>query len=677
MKNVNNRLIIILILFSFTLIPCIHFRNAYAEQIRELRIAGQWPFHPTKAVAVDPERNLLFLGDGERLCMLDDQLNTIALLAVSKAADIGGIFYSKTERRVYVASRSDGLWIIDVSDEQNPAVIGGYLPVLVDDYGNEIETEVNGVFIDNGIAWLASGINGVQIVNVSEVANPDKIASINLHGAYGVWSYAVDAYISGEYLYVADLVNGVHIYKISDPNQPVLKKIIALPNVRDIVVSENYLYTALEGNGLEIINIENPEDPKEGSLYKTDGRERSVVIDGNTAYVGYNTMGVHMLDISDRKNPLHDSTWEYTRTGAKSMALDQLDKALYITDDEVGLQKIDISNPDAMTRLQAFDTPADATAIALSSDYAYVLDNTVGNDPGKEGLRILSITEVLDTAMQFRLSGFVATPGNASDIFISDEYAYVVDGTAGLQIIDVSDKTNPTISGSVDTPGEASGIFKNGKYAYVADGNQGLAVIDIGIPEFPNIVKQVPTNGDSRDVVVSGKYAYVADGTNGLTRFDITVPGDPQRIDSWETPGTAVGITLSGNYAYVADGERGIVIFNLENPDTPPEITGTFDTTGYAAKVTVSGIYAYVADGANGVTTLDISDPSLPVRIDEWSYNTTGITTDIFAVFSKNETLFILAADGPAGLVVLNPTFEKTNENQSGSSGAGCFINIL
>jgi Ca2+-binding RTX toxin-like protein len=63
-------------------------------------------------------------------------------------------------------------------------------------------------------------------------------------------------------------------------------------------------------------------------------------------------------------------------------------------------------------------------------------------------------------------------------------YAYVADGDSGLQIIDISNPTTPTLKGNYDTSGYAQGVQVVGNYAYVADDASGLQIIDVS--EFLN-----------------------------------------------------------------------------------------------------------------------------------------------------------------------------------------------
>ena len=84
--------------------------------------------------------------------------------------------------------------------------------------------------------------------------------------------------------------------------------------------------------------------------------------------------------------------------------------------------------------------------------------------------------------------GAYDTGGMAQTVAVSGNYAYVADGTAGLQVIDVSNPANPKRTGAYDTGGYALGVAVSGNFAYVADGDAGLQVIDISNPANPQRV---------------------------------------------------------------------------------------------------------------------------------------------------------------------------------------------
>jgi hypothetical protein len=70
--------------------------------------------------------------------------------------------------------------------------------------------------------------------------------------------------------------------------------------------------------------------------------------------------------------------------------------------------------------------------------------------------------------------GSIDTPTEATNVFVSDNYAYVTDRNTNwlntsLQIIDVSDPSNPTFAAAFELPGNANNLFVEDYYIYVAD----------------------------------------------------------------------------------------------------------------------------------------------------------------------------------------------------------------
>jgi hypothetical protein len=102
------------------------------------------------------------------------------------------------------------------------------------------------------------------------------------------------------------------------------------------------------------------------------------------------------------------------------------------------------------------------------------------------------------------------TPGDAYDVAVSGSYAYVADGSSGLEIIDVSNPSSPSFAGHWKTPSSANGVAVSGSYAYVADYIGSLEIIDVSNPKNPSPVGSCNTLGYAVDVAVSGNYAYVA-----------------------------------------------------------------------------------------------------------------------------------------------------------------------
>jgi hypothetical protein len=651
-----------------------------AETTKSAQLAGKWPLnYCAKDMALDNEQKYIFLGDGERLTVLTQDLELISSTAITSSGQIDGIYYEAAKKYIYAACRNGGLKIMDVADVESPVEVGGYV------HPNSSVAMV-GVYVDNNRAYLACGIPGALMVDVSDPASPLLLKEIELPGAWVVYSYAVDAYAQGDFFWVADLLNGIRIINVEDIDKPALTNIL-LPNVRDLAVSGSYMYASVESNGYEIIDISDPKKPKETSKFLTSGHAEASQVDGNLAYIAYSfgSWGVRILDVTDKAKPVANKKWAFTENDANSLALFPEDTFLYITSDQAGMKKIDASDKTDMHSVASFDTPADAVAIDVSGSYVYAVDNTMGDAPEKEGLRILEISIPNPQSMLFTLSGFCATPGEASDVYVYAGYAYVADGMEGLQVIDVSDRKKPTIIGHADTSGFAAGVYVTENYAYVADKDQGLAIFDVKTPGSPANTAAIQTPGEALAVVVSGDYAYVADGTQGLAVIHVQDKTQPRIVGTLDLNGTAGGIYVDANYAYVAAGAQGLAVVSIAEKNSPA-LVSTVNTPGTARKVSVSGSYAYVADGDQGVCVINISDKTKPVKENDWTFGEkqghSGIALDVFSGYSDaNENLYALVADGAAGVVSVYlavPVDDTDNDSGGGEGGGGgCFIRAL
>lgn len=243
--------------------------------------------------------------------------------------------------------------------------------------------------------------------------------------------------------------------------------------------------------------------------------------------------------------------------------------------------------------------------------------------------------------------GSYITPGAADNVQVSGNYAYIADGAAGIQIIDISDPANPQFAGAYDT-GDVSAIYVSGNYAYVGDWNEAfLYILDISNPSNPVLVSSTPTYGQIMDLTVIGNYAYLA--ADALITVDVSNPEAPGITDFAYLYSTHA-IYGSGNYLYVA-GENAFHILNLNNPAIP-EISGSVDMDLWSNDIHVSGNYAYVlyTDWVdNGFHIFDVSNPGTPQLVN--SYITEDLT---WGINVADNTVFLTS--GPSGLQTIDVT---------------------
>jgi Ca2+-binding RTX toxin-like protein len=89
----------------------------------------------------------------------------------------------------------------------------------------------------------------------------------------------------------------------------------------------------------------------------------------------------------------------------------------------------------------------------------------------------------------------------ANAVTVVGNYAYAVGDT--LEIIDISDPSNPVFKGNYDIY-DGQDIQIVGNYAYVADGSSGLTIIDISNPTTPILKGTYDIYGYAQDLQIEG-----------------------------------------------------------------------------------------------------------------------------------------------------------------------------
>jgi hypothetical protein len=349
---------------------------------------------------------------------------------------------------------------ITVQLEEYPYPEMTVAPVAVDRQGNVYLSDI--AYWDgylDGEPLEVSGI-GWEIIlphEITPVGNPKKVGSfpdilnsqdITVEGQYAFWvsstgNPVVDNVRSGMtffdlvdgYVYIANWANGLRIYDLADPYNPIdVAHYDDGGYVRDVSVVDNYAYIISEHAGLRILDVTDPYNPVEVGSYDTE-----ITVVNQYAYIANWHHGLTIIDVSDPTNPVEVSRDPILGWQTHRVAVDG--NYAYLSWVYEGLMIVDISDPA---------NPVE-----------------VGN--------------VYDDEFQTQIH----------HIQIYDTYVYVVDEYQGMRAFDVSDPANPLIIsqfyeveyvGPYDINSYARGIDFSGKYAYIVNYLTGLSILDLTQP---------------------------------------------------------------------------------------------------------------------------------------------------------------------------------------------------
>ena len=448
---------------------------------------------------------LVTLNQGLKLINIADPLN---LQLISSFGYISGSKFDIDGDYLYaVNSSSASLTVLNISDSMNVTVAGN---LSLGDYPQNID-------VFNQKAYIAkAGTNGgLQIVNVE---NPSLPTSISF--------YAGDyQFISGmgDYVYLTRN-NTFSVLNISDPLSVQYVSGYEIPGfVNDVSVSGNYAFTGSNGfRGLDISDSTHPVQigyaDIAGSLVEYAGN--SLVVYCPYSMTASNT--VHVMDVSDPTNSV--SLDSYT-SPVMTWDLVVRDNLAFVACWWDGVRVLNFADPNNLTLIShtmGWTSGAIpgvdycyAQAVDVDENYLYIVDYEPFSNEDTYGLYIVDITNPSAPILTNRFQGITSYP---QDVKVKDGIVYIGDGNGGVEVVNAIDPMNPSVIGYVDLIDGSTGIKVDGDYAYVSEYILGgLQIVDISDPSSPTLAGwYLPTGVFALGAESFNGFVYISDGLGGI-----------------------------------------------------------------------------------------------------------------------------------------------------------------
>ena len=218
-------------------------------------------------------------------------------------------------------------------------------------------------------------------------------------------------------------------------------------------------------------------------------------------------------------------------------------------------------NTDKNGKITTINASSKVESIAVSKEAIFFAE-------GENGVEIISIgySDKISTELLFKIKDI-----NAKQVILSDDELtlYVEDEKGYIQIIDISDLTNPVKTGRTTKQDIDNATFsKNGTYKYIPRGENGLEVVNISNPSNIHTESTFTISNAFNVVLVDNDTkALIATGPVGINLLDITNPKYIDNIANYRIKGSSVtGLSLnaSEDILFVATGDKGVLVFNLD-----------------------------------------------------------------------------------------------------------------
>ena len=539
------------------------------------------------------------------------------------------------------------------------------------------------VSISNNYAYIADGNSGMQIIDISDLNDPKQKGFIETPG------YARELDLYDNIAYIAD-INNVQIIDVQNPEKPVFITLLPVPDyVLDVKVHEGYLYISNYSEGVLIIptlkRIKPTINNNTNLLFPTQEPDHF----GNYAFIIYNDDSLakievpfkppyNISDIPDQniESNIEQSIIPFTITPTYSeiskmgysitvsssnkaliddsnihMELNDKECFLKIIHDKnmTGISQIDINlcnNISCLTKSFVCNISLPELKIETISPKTGVIGNDseviikgkgfsentrvfIMPDDYNRTLASIDIEGKIKNIELFENKIFLLTEKEkhiANEEYLKVPFPYST-GINGLQIIDISDISNPIIKGIYVTKGDANSVVVQGNIAYIAEGYNGLSIIDVSNVIKPKFIKSIDLGGYVNDIKLNGKRAFISNETEGLQIIDIENENetDPELIKNINCLGFIHDFKIINNIAYLATS-RGLEIINIDNYQL---MMGNFNVSyGSVNGIDIMDDIAYLTvniqdnidkdednNNENGILfVIDVKNPEKPVK---------------------------------------------------------------
>lgn len=429
--------------------------------------------------------------------------------------DVMAITISEDGQTAYARTTTGNIYSVGISDLTQPEIIGVYEKRIGTIFGNTgIAFTNNSVFsahynglltldasqldslllqsfyptgglfekiqIKDSVAFLASGLSGLWILDVSNPSKPEAICNINTGGftadliiedtlAYLVnWAaYSEQDTLCG--LWIIDISN-IYMPKIISHHKGITRYAASYVHPNSIAKSGNLIFITQSGgtindSTLEIIDVSNPFSPITNSVFHTSYSPFNVDISDTIAFLATADGGVRIINISNPESPVEISS-------ILDVAFSLVVRGQFLYESTADFTIIDVSDVYNPFVISSINTHYGSSSVDLnvSGDYAYWAEGYIG------------VIDISKTQNPIQVATFEGK-GSARGIDIVREKIFFVDEIMGMWILKNNLVTSITDNVQEDIMYEVNQNFPNPFNSYT--------ILEFKIPSKEKVLIEV------------------------------------------------------------------------------------------------------------------------------------------------------------------------------------------
>jgi len=331
-----------------------------------------------------------------------------------------------------------GVYVYDIGDPAAPARIG-IVPLA----------EVFAIDVTDNRIFVADGLTGINTIVPGPPAEKLSLGPAVLSGRYNSISVNGTLAACG-----SDSDDRFCLVDLTDPAAPRVTSEFEMLQVTDIALTDDFAYVAQLGYGLQIVDVRDPAAPELRGKVRFPGTDGfwAVAVAGNHVLVADSDLGLWVVDITDPDAPTEVDLVDLPGQPYRIALMGDL---AIVVGHFPDIQVIDWSDPAAPTLVGTLDTPGQATGVAVANGLVYVADGSA-----------LLIVDVSTPSAPAIVGSQLAINGDAYQVVVDDDRAYVFGYYSGLMVVDVSDPTAPSLMAAPGMMVEGGAAFAVSPYGF-------------------------------------------------------------------------------------------------------------------------------------------------------------------------------------------------------------------
>ncbi|MGC9778362.1 MAG: hypothetical protein HZR80_03890 [Candidatus Heimdallarchaeota archaeon] len=318
--------------------------------------------------------NHVIINDGDNLLQVFDvtnSLNPINIYNQSQSGYSTAVAYSNDE--IYIADGFEGLEIINTINVLHPTKIATF---------NEVGYNTTDVCIVNNVAFLADVLFGLVSIDISVSSSPIKIANWTDGGL------PISVAGQDDVVLLVDYSDGLEIFNVSDLANPVKTFTYSIVGAKNVLIDSTTAYLAVENSGIVVLNITDIYAPTVIDAISDSGPAYELEKVGNFLYLADGTNGIEIYNVTDVF-----SITKIAPTGNVNFAkgVTYSDSMLYVAKGSDGVTILEVSQYTHLEIVGQFDDGEKAHSIAVYQEFIFVADgynnlDVISKDNDNDGL---------------------------------------------------------------------------------------------------------------------------------------------------------------------------------------------------------------------------------------------------------------------------------------------------